>query len=50
VCGSRLQRADDEKPADDRLNVARMSREKRDRLKRKLAEQFELAEQPRVAM
>jgi hypothetical protein len=49
VYGSQLQRPDDETPADDPLDIASMSREERDRLKRKLlAEHPELAERFRA--
>lgn len=49
VYGSQLQRPDDEKPTDELLDVSRMSREERDRLKRKLlADHPELAERLRL--
>jgi hypothetical protein len=49
VYGSQLQRPEDEPAADDPLDIASMTREERDRLRRKLeAEHPELAERFRV--
>jgi hypothetical protein len=50
VYGRQLQKPEDEKPSEDPLDVASMTREERDRLKRKLLAQHpELAQQLRLA-